>query len=377
MRVLHAYKVFRPDVEGGVPAAITAAVGGGDSIASSRILVARGKAGRGRVYEDNGVSVRAVASLGNLLGMPIAPGFPLALAAEARTADVIALHLPFPLNDLGILGVPRSIPIVVHWHADVVGRRLIAGPMGPLFRGTLERAARILVADEAIAENSNLLQAYRAKCEVVPFGVDTSDWGMLDPGQIDRAIRLRERHPRLLVALGRLVAYKGFDVLIRAVAELDCHLVIIGTGNQRKLLEKVATDIGITSKVSFPGYLSRDDLKVHFRAARVFAFPSISRAETFGIAQLEAMAAGLPIVNTSIPTGVPRIARDDNEALTVPPNDVAALSAALSRLLDDEALAKRLGAAAQQRARGTFDQQQFVARLNRIYREVYESRQTT
>ena len=137
---------------------------------------------------------------------------------------------------------------------------------------------------------------------------------MLDSGQLDRAERLRARYPRLVVALGRLVTYKGFDVLLRALTQVDCHLLIIGTGKQRERLENIAADLGVGSKVSFLGYLSHDDVKVHLHAARVFAFPSITRAETFGIAQLEAMAAGLPIVNTSIPTGVPRIARDGIEA---------------------------------------------------------------
>src|ERR1700722_5194936 len=373
MRVLHAYKVFRPDVDGGVPAVITTAAGGSAPEISSCILVARGKAGLGRIYEDNGASVQAVTSFGNCLGMPIAPWFPIALAVEARKADLIALHLPFPLNDIGVLGIPSRVPIVVHWHADVIGRRTIARALAPLFHGTLRRAARIIVADKAIAENSNLLGTYRAKCEVVPFGIDVSDWGALDPEQSDRAERLRERYPRLVVALGRLVPYKGFDVLVRALAQLDCHLVIIGTGKQQKHLESLAADLGVRAKVSFAGYLSQGDVKVHLHAARVFAFPSITKAETFGIVQLEAMAAGLPIVNTSIPTAVPRIARDGIEALTVPPHDVTALSAAISRLLDDKGLAGRLGAAGRARARDAFDQQQFLTRLNRIYREVHEA----
>jgi glycosyltransferase involved in cell wall biosynthesis len=286
---------------------------------------------------------------------------------------LIALHLPFPLNDIGALGIPGRLPIVVHWHADVIGRRTVARALEPLFHRTLRRAARIIVADNAIVENSNLLGAYGTKCEAVPFGIDISDWGALDPEQSDRAQRLRARYPRLVVALGRLVTYKGFDVLVRALTQLDCHLLVIGTGTQQKHLEGIAGDLGVTTKVSFVGYLSQGDVKVHLHAARVFAFPSITRAEAFGIAQLEAMAAGLPIVNTSIPTAVPRIARDGIEALTVPPSDVAALSAAIYRLLDDEALASRLGAAGRERARDAFDRQLFLTRLNRIYRAVHEA----
>ena len=75
------------------------------------------------------------------------------------------------------------------------------------------------------------------------------------------------------------------------------------------------------------------------------------------------MAAGLPIVNTNLATTVPLVARHDQEALTVPPNDSHALSQALNRILDEPALAKRLGAAGRERAKSEFDQLVFRARM--------------
>lgn len=375
MHVLHSYKVFRPDIDGGIVSVIALACSKRVPNTTSSILFARGRLGWGRKYNFDGVEGRAIASLGTFLGMPIAPGFPAALFSALRHVDLVAIHHPFPLNDFGVIGMSRRVGLVVHWHSEIYGRQLLARVLEPLTRRTLARADRIIVSNNAIVENSPLLLPHRAKCEIVPFGVDFDKW---DPALASEAQaevdELRGRHRRRIVALGRLVPYKGFDVLLRALADVDAHLTIIGTGTQRRSLQNLANSLGLADRVTFTGYLPNNDVRLHLWAAQVFAFPSTTNAETFGIAQLEAMAAGLPIVNTRLRTAVPLVARDGIEALTVPPGDPQALAAALSRLLDDEALAKKFGAAGQARVREEFGSHRFVDRIHAIYRAVHETR---
>jgi rhamnosyl/mannosyltransferase len=150
--------------------------------------------------------------------------------------------------------------------------------------------------------------------------------------------------------------------------------MIIGEGPLKFKLEHLAQRLGVASRLVLTGLLPRDQLKVHLRAARVFAFPSIGTQETFGIAQIEAMAAGLPIVNTALTTGVPNVARHGTEAITLPPNDPAALSSAIGHLLDDGTLASRLGQAGWLRARTEFGWPKFVSRMQRVYVEALQSR---
>jgi len=374
MRVLHSYKVYRPDIDGGIVSAIALACSKKKADISNKLLFARGRLGFGRTYDFGLVKGRAVASLGTFLGMPIAPEFPVALTLALRRADVVALHLPFPLNDLGIVGIPDRVGLVVHWHSEIHGRRLLARALQPLFRRTLARADRIIVSNEAIVENSPLLAPHRTKCEIVPFGVDFEQWDQSSASEEQRArvAELRERHPRRIAALGRLVPYKGFDVLLRALALVDAHLTIIGTGTERRALEELATELDVADRVTFTGYLTNDAVKVQLWAAEVFAFPSITDAETFGLSQLEAMAVGLPVVNTRLNTAVPWVARDGVEAITVSPKDPLALASALSLLLDDKTLARELGAAGQARARNQFADNRYIDRVQAIYREVYE-----
>jgi glycosyltransferase involved in cell wall biosynthesis len=155
---------------------------------------------------------------------------------------------------------------------------------------------------------------------------------------------------------------------------IDGHATIVGEGPLLAELQQLATALGVSDRIRFAGRLTRSEIKQLFCSARVFAFPSVTEAEAFGIVQIEAMAAGLPIVNTHLATTVPLVARHDREALTVPPNDPHALSQALGRILDEPALAERLGAAGRERAKNEFDQAVFRGRMATIYEEAVLAR---
>jgi len=374
MRVLHAYKVYFPDSYGGIPQVIETLTGLSRRGLDTSILVAR-VLGLGRRFRTAGAAVQAVGSLGTVLSMPIAPTYPFVLARRAREVDVVVCHAPFPLADLGImLFFPRRTALVVHWHAEVIGRPLLWALLSPLIRRTLGRADLVVVSDPAMLKTSSLLAPHVAKCAVLPFACDAAYWGRLDAPQEAAVAAIRARSPRLIVAIGRLVTYKGYEVLLQALRRLDAQAVIIGDGPLRAHLEQVAGDLGIGDRVTLLGAQERDQLKQYLHAARVFAFPSVNAAEAFGIVQLEAMAAGRPVVNTALTTAVPNVARDGREGLTVPPNDPDALAGAIGRLLDDPALARRLGEAGQLRARTEFDLAQFLPGVERLYRRAVELR---
>lgn len=376
MRLLHAYKIYLPDVHGGIPHVIATLAKLPRAGFDSLILVARAF-GVGRSYRVDDVPVKAVTSLGTTFSTPVAPSYPFVFAQQAKQVDVVVCHAPFPLADMGVLlGFPRQVALIVHWHAEVIGRPLLVRLMTPLVRRTLARADRIVVSDPAMIENSTLLSAHAEKCIVVPYGCDVTYWSGLDDAQRGAVEELRVRYPRLIVAVGRLVGYKGYEVFLRAMQDVDGQAVIIGEGPLKVELENLATYLGISDRVTFLGGLARDEVKQYIHAANVLAFPSVTDAEAFGLVQLEAMSAGRPIVNTSLGTAVPHIARDGQEGLTVPPNDPPAFAAALRRLLDDPDLARALGEAGHMRAHAEYDQSLFLERMQAIYREAAGQRQS-
>jgi rhamnosyl/mannosyltransferase len=281
---------------------------------------------------------------------------------------LVAFHHPCPLNDIGAaFGIPSRTALVVHWHAEIVRQRSLAGLVAPFFRHTLARAQRIIVSHPSLLSESPFLVGRSEKCAIIPYGIDVSYWNKLDTSQQRRVEELRSRHPRLVIATGRLVPYKGFRVLIEALRQIDATAIIVGEGPLRNNLLRQARQFGVDRKIILAGKLSRDDLRVHLHAARLYALPSVSNEEAFGIVQLEAMAAGLPIVNTALPTGVPHVARHGLEALTVTPNDPVALATAITQLLDDQELAQRLGSAGRARAMMEYTLEAFVARTAEVY----------
>jgi glycosyltransferase involved in cell wall biosynthesis len=365
--VLHAYKVFPPDVTGGIPEAIAYIAQGMSSRHQSLILVPRDR-GWGRRFTLDGMSVEAVTSFGTAMSSPLAPSFPLRLAQRARKASLVALHHPFPLNDIGVaIGFPEHTALVVHWHTKIVGKRPFAAALAPILTHTLARAERIIVSHPALIKNSPFLVRYADKCMVIPYGVHVDYWGELNDTQRRKAAELRARYPRLVLATGRLVPYKGFQVLIEALRHVDATVMIVGEGPLEDDLRQTARRLGVGERFVLAGGLSRDDLKVHLQVARMFALPSVTEAEAFGIVQLEAMAAGLPVINTDLPTGVPDVARNEREGLTVPPGDPAALAAGINRLLDDEGLARNLGAAGRSRVAVEYRAEVFVKRIEDVY----------
>lgn len=370
MQVLATFKSFLPDVSGGIATAIAAYASGLAPDIRTRVLTCGLPGGMPGETAVDGIPVRRSRTLAYVASNPVSPGFFAAFADESRRADLVALHAPFPQADVAVSsGALRDRPLIVHWHADLVSYPIAARVLTPLIRRTLERARAIVVSDESLVHPGSLIHAVRAKCRIAPFGVDAAALATLDEAETARVHSLRAGARHLVVACGRLVPYKGYDVLVDAACGLDAHVVIIGVGPLHGALTARIAARGLQDRVRLLGAVTDADLKLWLHAADVLALPSVTAAETFGIVQIEAMACGTPVVNTALPTSVPSVARHEREGLTVPPNDAAALHAALRRLLEDPARALALGAAAQERVRTHFDRRRSVETVGAIYRD--------
>ena len=267
MRILHAYKVYWPDADGGIPSVIFCLAQNTDQAFHS-VLSAR-LCGLGHKYAMNGVPVEAVTSLGTVHSMPLAPGYFPAFFRSARIAGIVVHHAPFPLTDAAILlGLPSDVAVIVYWHADIIGRSLFKRLVNPILRRALARADKIIVSGTAMVESSDLLKPFAAKCEVLPYGVDLDYWRTLDADDVAAVERIKQQYPRHIVAVGRLVGYKGFDVLIRAMRDVDAHTTIVGEGPLHGELRRLATELGVCHSCSFcrPAGTPRYQEAVPFRA---------------------------------------------------------------------------------------------------------------
>lgn len=288
-----------------------------------------------------------------------------------RPFDLVHLHFPDPMSHLAAMMLP-SVPRVITWHADIFRHRTALAFYRPFLRRAAENAAAIIVATEAHRLNSPILAGLTGvekKTHVVPFGFDLDRF--LQPAA--QLPQLRGRHPgRIVFSLGRHVYYKGFDMLLQAMTRLppDIALILGGTGPLTPELKALTGKLGLEDRVCFAGLIDEDMLPAYFQLCDVFCLPAVSRAEAFGIVQVEAMASGKPVVSTRLGNGVDLVNRHGETGLTVEPGDPAALASALGSLLSDPQRATRLGEAGRQRALAEYGLGQMVERTFEIYRSV-------
>ena len=321
---------------------------------------------REQVY---GVSVTRCASFGVVASVALSPTMPIELSRLRY--DVLHLHLPHPAGAASYLAArkPKNHRLIVTYHSDVVRQRWLVRAYTPIVERVLDRADVVVATSPNLLENSPVLQRYAGKCRVVPYGIDL-DLFQSTPTRMDAARAIRERYAgrRVVLAVGRLIYYKGFEYAIGALRQLpNVQLVIVGEGPLRRSLEALARSQGVADRVSFEGERLNEDVVPYYLASDVYVLPSIAPSEAFGIVQIEAMACGLPVVNTQLPSGVPYVSRDGETGFTVPPRDSTALSAAVQRLLADDTLRQRLGNAGRERARAEFSKRMLATRLLGVY----------
>jgi rhamnosyl/mannosyltransferase len=361
LKVVHVGK-FYPPYPGGMESHLATLCGELVNDVDLRVIVAND--GPRTVSETvDGVPVLRIGTALWISSATVNPG--MAAAIRESGADVVHLHHPNPTGVLSYLASGSRAPLVVTYHSDIVRQRVLRTLFSPVQHRFLRRAHAIIASSPDYAASSPVLRRHADRVRVIPFGIRPDDAGTPDAPTV---AALRERHgPRVVLAVGRLVYYKGFDYLVRSMGSVDGQLVIVGDGPMREELERLAAGHGVAGRVTLAGRV--ESVASHYAAADVFALPATARSEAFGLVQLEAMAAGLPVVNTHIPSGVPFVSRDGQTGLTVPPRDPAALAAALSRLLDDAALRARLGQAARERVATEFSAGRMARDTLALYHE--------
>lgn len=320
-----------------------------------------------------GVEVTRLSRLFEYASTPVAPGMVRSLrtlAASATPPDVLHLHFPYPWGEMSWLMARPRIPTVMTYHSDIVRQKAALAAYRPFLERVLDHVDLIIASSPNMVGHSEFLSPRKDKCRIIPFGIHTERYAET-PEILARAVQLRERHGERKVVLfvGRLVYYKGIDVLMRAMQGIDADLVVIGRGTLEQEMRNFTQTHGMAERVFFEPPVDDADLAAWYHAADVFCLPSVARSEAFGLVQLEAHASGLPVVSTDLTTGVPFVNEHGVSGLVVPPSDAEALASALKELLGDDELRARLGIQAKERALARFTIDRMAADTLEVYRE--------
>lgn len=379
LRVLHVGKFFPPD-HGGMETFLA------DLVASQQ---AQGLDVHALVHGDPQAGdppwLTRVPVQAHLIHAPIALGFPAALARALRRLRPQVLHLHLPNNSAFwalTLAEARAIPWVVHWHSDVVVsriRRLVAAAYyvyRPFEQALLQHAARVIVTSPPYLDASEPLQAWRGKCAVIPLGLPAVAAQLplplpaapaASPGWSAAPGTLR------LLSIGRLVYYKGFETLIRAVAGMPgVELLIVGDGPlmpELAALIAASTPPGAPPRVRLLGKVSDHDKNQLLQDCELFCLASRERTEAFGLVLLEAMAHAKPcLVSRLEGSGMPWLVEASGGGCTVDTLDPAAWREAITGLQRDPARRHALGRAGQQAVQDRFTMQACAGQILQQYR---------
>ena len=360
MRVLHIGKYF-PPVKGGMERFLE------DLIVAQR---AAGIEAFALVHADQShrlppgrTWLRTVPVWREFAFAPLAPRFLAEInrAIDDWQPDYLHLHMP-NLSALAVLTSKRArrLPWVIHWHSDVVASehslalRLLYPLYRPFERALLERAALVIATSHAYLETSEPLEPYREKCAVVPLGIDLRR--LRPDGDAPIAQVAWGAHRFRLLAIGRLTYYKGFDTLVRAVAQCpQVELRIVGDGSDRAALQVLIDQLHVGGRVLLEGPLDDAACLARYQTAQLFCIPSRERTEAFGLVALEAMAHQLPVLASALSdSGLVSVVQSGTTGRLAAVDEPAAWRDAIESLRLSPAELRAMGAAGEQRVNACF-----------------------
>jgi glycosyltransferase involved in cell wall biosynthesis len=279
------------------------------------------------------------------------------------------VHWPFPhapLAELSLHGAP--------WVATCHGAELAMARRSPVIAGILRSS--LLRADVLSCNSSHTRSEIEAlsgrTATVIPYGATAVAGG-----------RVREKtptnDPALLLFSGRLIQRKGVDYLIRALPQVlqrrNVKLLITGEGDRRLEWEALAARLGLGDQVQFLGFVTTDRLAELYETCDAYVHPAIfddnNDTEGLGVVLVEALANRCPVVASRV-GGIVDVILDEQTGLLVPEKDERALATAILRLLEDPALARRLGDAGHDFAVRHFDWERITDATETLYLEALE-----
>lgn len=370
--VVHLGKYFPPD-SGGIES-VTAIFAAGATAAGHQVtVVCFGKSSSGSSEVIDSARILRAPQTAFVSSQPLGWSYFLWAVREGRDSDLVHLHVPNMLAALAAILLGGRPKLLVHWHSDVVGKGLLGFLLRPLERAMLRRADRIVCTSQLYADGSNMLRPFLHKVSVVPNGIPDVAARPNMAGGMPEQLKYLIGGRRIILAVGRLVPYKGFGVLIEAALRLpqDAVVVIVGSGHLQEQLRGRIEQLGLRTKVLLTGHVEDSVLDALYRNAALFCLPSVERSEAFGVVIVEAMAYGLPVVATKIPgSGVPWVNMDQESGLNVPVNDPQQLAEACTSILRSPELRGRLSIGARQRYSELFTTAAVNARMLEEYARI-------
>lgn len=283
--------------------------------------------------------------------------------------DFVHVHCPNPfVYPIVTSVINKNTKLILHWHSDILSKGIVYKIIKPFENHILKRADLIISTSPNYIPYSEQLTKHKEKVEVAQNGLITSNFDLkeADYSKIQE-IKTKYGNKPIVYFVGRHIPYKGIDYLIKAdrFIQHDCVILIAGTGPEDSYLKSIPC----SDRIKFLGRLSDDELRWYSHAGDIFAFPSITKAEAFGIALAEAMyCKSVPVTFTIEGSGVNWVSLKGKTGEQVPLKNIQAFATAIDKLLANKELRHQYAVAAKNRILELFTTQKAVEAMNTLYK---------
>ncbi len=326
-----------------------------------------------KFQEHNGVKITKCGVCLNVArqGLSLSYFWQLRKLLKSWKPDIIHVHYPNPFVVALLLPlIPKQAKVYVQWHLDITKQKKIYPFVKPFETMLLKRADMIAPTSPNYRDSSKPLVPFLDKTDVLPSAIEPS---LLDlkEGDVEliSAIKKKANGKKIIFYVGRHVPHKGLLELLEAEKFIknDCFIYIAGNGP----ITEEAKHLCNSSRVEFVGRISDDEKRCYYHAADIFAFPSYTKAEGFGLTLAEAMYChAVPVTYTIEGSGVNWVCVNGETGLEAPNRDVLAYAKSLDELLSNDDLRNSLAQAGKQRVMNLFTVKEEVATLKKQYKKI-------
>jgi glycosyltransferase involved in cell wall biosynthesis len=375
MRVLHVYRTYFPDAQGGLQEAIRQiCLACADFGIESRVFVLSPRPDpkiidveEGRVIRSRSWWAPASCDLGGYDAI-------LEFKKQEKWADLIHFHYPWPYADILNLISFSNKPRILTYHSDVVKQKKIDWFYSPLRRYTLNSMRAIVATSPVYAATSPVLKSYlnSPKLKTIPLGIIEPKNVEISPADPDQYLKsLDLLNTPFLLFLGVLRYYKGVHTLIDAAKKINGKVVIAGAGPEEKALIRQTQNLGIKNVV-FIGEVSYEQKHVLLNSCLALVLPSHLRSEAFGMVLIEASMYGKPMICCEIKSGTSYVNLHGKTGIVIEPENPLQLAEACNQLIEFPAQALTMGKAARERYELLFSGLALGRSYSALYAEAFE-----
>jgi rhamnosyl/mannosyltransferase len=320
-------------------------------------------------YNDNGVKVVKVATRLKIRSQPISFELVKKIKELSKDVDIIHLHFPNPLAEFALLKANVDKKIIITYHSDITKQKILFQAYKPFLKKLFNKAEAIIATTQKYADSSPILPTFKNKIKIIPLGIEPEEFKYQSPTKIKKISS--KYGPKIVLFVGRLVQFKGVKYLIEALKKCpDVNLIIIGSGEEENNLKKLKDKLHLKNVFFIEHINNKKELINYYKASNIVIFPSISRNESFGIVQLEAMICKKPVICTEINSGTTYVNIHNKTGIVIKPKDSVAIANAIQLLFKNPKLIEQYGTNAQNRVLKLFTVKINKEKNIELYREV-------